>query len=83
MLGSKYSHTFIENPKSGKSVEYLEIKADVEFGRAIFDKRFPTLASSAGNSVWRREFAQCSDILLSKDSLERVTIASLVMFFQE
>ena len=64
-------------------VEYLEIKADVEFERSIFDKRFPKLATSTKTSVWRREFAQYTNIFRSKDSFKRVAIASLVMFFQQ
>jgi len=64
-------------------VEYLEIKADAEFERAIFDKRFPELSKAAGNSVWRREFAQYSNIFRSKDNFKRVALASLVMFFQQ
>jgi hypothetical protein len=44
-------------------VEFLEIKADAEFEKAIFDKRFPKLSAAAGNSVWRREFAQVCDVL--------------------
>ena len=64
-------------------VEFLEIKADAEFERAIFDKRFPELSKAAGNSVWRREFAQYSNIFRSKDNFKRVALASLVMFFQQ
>jgi hypothetical protein len=64
-------------------VEFLEIKADVEFERKIFDKKFPSLSSSNGNSVWRREFAQYTNVVRTKDSFKRVAIASLVMFFQQ
>jgi hypothetical protein len=64
-------------------VEFLEIKADAEFERAIFDKRSPELSKAAGNSVWRREFAQYSNIFRSKDNFKRVALASLVMFFQQ
>jgi hypothetical protein len=64
-------------------VEYLEIKADVEFERAIFDKRFPSLASGSTKSVWRREFAQYANVFRSKDAFKRVAYASLVMFFQQ
>ncbi|KAE9363807.1 general substrate transporter [Stipitochalara longipes BDJ] len=64
-------------------VEFLEIKADAEFERAIFDKRFPELSKAAGNSVWRREFAQYSNIFRSRDNFKRVALASLVMFFQQ
>ena len=51
-------------------VEYLE-------------KRFPKLSKDVGNSVWRREFAQYSNIFRSKDNFKRVALASLVMFFQQ
>ncbi|KAH6680807.1 quinate permease [Halenospora varia] len=64
-------------------VEFLEIKSDYEFEKAIFDKRFPQLAKSTGDSVWRREFAQYSNVFRTKDSFKRVAIASLVMFFQQ
>jgi hypothetical protein len=64
-------------------VEFLEIKADAEFERAIFDKRFPELSKVAGNSVWRREFAQYSNIFRSKDNFKRVALASVVMFMQQ
>jgi hypothetical protein len=64
-------------------VEFLEIKADAEFEKEIFDRRFPSLSASTGDSVWRREFAQYSNIFRSKDSFKRVAIASLVMFFQQ
>jgi len=64
-------------------VEFLEIKADAEFERAIFDKRFPELSKGIGNSVWRREFVQYSNIFRSKDNFKRVALASLVMFFQQ
>jgi hypothetical protein len=64
-------------------VEFLEIKADVEFERAIFAKRFPELASSTGTSIFRRELAQYSNIFRSRDSFKRVAIAALVMFFQQ
>ena len=64
-------------------VEFLEIKADAEFEKAIFEKRFPQLSSAAGDSVWRREFAQYSNVFRTKDAFKRVAIASLVMFFQQ
>ena len=64
-------------------VEYLEIKSDFKFEKAIFDKRFPKLSKDVGNSVWRREFAQYSNIFRSKDNFKRVALASLVMFFQQ
>jgi MFS family permease len=64
-------------------VEFLEIKADAEFERAIFDKRFPELSKAAGNSIWRREFAQYSNTFRSKDNFKRVALASVVMFMQQ
>lgn len=64
-------------------VELLEIKADVEFERAIFDRRFPELSKAVGDSVWRREFAQYSNIFRSRDNFKRVVLGSLVMFFQQ
>jgi sugar porter (SP) family MFS transporter len=64
-------------------VEFLEIKADREFEKAIFERRFPELASAVGDSVWRRELAQYSNVFRSKDSFKRVAIASMVMFFQQ
>ena len=64
-------------------VEYLEIKADAEFEKEIFDKRFPELSKSVSGSVWRREFAQYSNIFRSRDNFKRVALASLVMFFQQ
>jgi Sugar (and other) transporter len=64
-------------------VEYLEIKADVEFEKAIFAARFPQLSSKVGKSIWRREIAQYSNIFRTMDSFKRVGIASLVMFFQQ
>ncbi|KAH7407194.1 quinate permease [Cadophora sp. MPI-SDFR-AT-0126] len=64
-------------------VEYLEIKSDFEFEKTIFDKRFPKLSKDVGDSVWRREFAQYSNIFRSKDNFKRVALASLVMFFQQ
>jgi MFS family permease len=64
-------------------IEYLEIKAEVLFERRIFDERFPHLAAAAGGSVWRREFAQYSNIFRTKDNFKRVAIAGLIMFFQQ
>jgi hypothetical protein len=64
-------------------VEFLEIKADVEFEKAIFANRFPELASSSETSIFRREISQYSNIFRTKDSFKRVAIAALVMFFQQ
>lgn len=65
-------------------IEFLEIKSEVLFERRVFDRRFPKLANSAtGRSVWRREFAQYSNIFHTKDNFKRVAIAGLIMFFQQ
>lgn len=60
--------------------EFLEIKADVEFEKRTFDRQFPTFSA---NSIWRREFAQYSGLIRNKDAFKRVSLASLVMFFQQ
>ncbi|KFX98671.1 hypothetical protein O988_04255 [Pseudogymnoascus sp. VKM F-3808] len=64
-------------------IEFFEIKSDAVFEHRIFDKRFPHLSVAAGGSIWRREFAQYSNLFRSKDSFKRVAIAGLVMFFQQ
>lgn len=63
--------------------EYLEIKSDAEFEKAIFDRRFPQLSAATSDSVYRREFAQYSNIFRTKAAFKRVALASLVMFFQQ
>ena len=62
-------------------IEYLEIKSEVLFEKRIFTERFPELAATG--SVWRREYAQYTNIFRSKDNFKRVAIAGLVMFFQQ
>ena len=64
-------------------VEYLEIKADAEFEKSTFDKKFPNLTAGGNQNVWRREFAQYTNVFRTKDAFKRVAIASLVMFFQQ
>lgn len=64
-------------------IEYLEIKAESEFEKRSFDKRFPKLAASAGGNKLAREFAQYSNIFRSKDAFKRVALGVLIMFFQQ
>lgn len=64
-------------------IEYLEIKAESEFEKQAFDKRHPKLAAKAGNNKLRREIAQYVHIFTNKDAFKRVTMGSLVMFFQQ
>lgn len=64
-------------------IEYLEIKAESEFEKRSFDKKFPELASKTGNSKLLRELAQYTNIFRSKDSFKRVVIGGAVMFFQQ
>ena len=61
--------------------EFLEMKAEVLFEQRLFAARFPHLGE--GNSVWRREFAQYTNIFRTKDNFKRVAIAGLIMFFQQ
>ena len=63
-------------------VEFLEIKAEVQFERDIFAKKFPKIAANS-KSVVQREVAQYVNIFRTKDSFKRVAIGSLVMFFQQ
>ena len=63
-------------------VEFLEIKSEVEFERRAFAKRFPALGGNQ-KSIFRREIAQYTNILRTKDSFKRVGTAMLVMFFQQ
>ncbi|KFY93436.1 hypothetical protein V500_03697 [Pseudogymnoascus sp. VKM F-4518 (FW-2643)] len=62
-------------------IEYLEIKSEVLFEQRIFNERFPHLADTG--SVWRREYAQYTNIFRTKDNFKRVAIAGLIMFFQQ
>ncbi|KAL2283941.1 hypothetical protein FJTKL_09191 [Diaporthe vaccinii] len=64
-------------------VEYLEIKAESEFEKRIFDKRFPHLANRARGNRLLRELAQYSNIFRTKDSFKRVAIGGAIMFFQQ
>lgn len=64
-------------------IEYLEIKAESEFERRVFEKRFPQLAAKARGNRLLRELAQYSNIFRNKDSFKRVAIGGTVMFFQQ
>lgn len=64
-------------------IEYLEIKAESEFEKRVFEKRFPQLAVKARGNRLLRELAQYVSIFRSKDSFKRVAIGGLVMFFQQ
>lgn len=64
-------------------VEYLEIKAESEFEKRVFDKRFPHLANRARGNRLLRELAQYSNIFRTKDSFKRVAIGGTIMFFQQ
>jgi MFS family permease len=60
-------------------IEFLEIKSEVLFERRVFADRFPNLAEE--KSVWRREYAQYTNIFRSKDNFKRVFIGVMLMFF--
>lgn len=64
-------------------IEYLEIKAESEFEKRAFEKRFPQLALQARGNRLLREMAQYVNIFRSKDSFKRVAIGGTVMFFQQ
>lgn len=64
-------------------IEYKEIKAECLFEQRAFTKAFPKLAARENKSIWRNEFAQYYNILRSWDNFKRVSIAWLVMFFQQ
>ncbi|KAF4990306.1 hypothetical protein FDECE_14449 [Fusarium decemcellulare] len=64
-------------------IEYLEIKAESEFEKRSFDKKFPKLASKAGSNKLLRELAQYTNIFRTKDSFKRVAIGGAIMFFQQ
>lgn len=64
-------------------IEYLEIKAESEFEKRVFEKRFPQLAVKAKGNRLLRELAQYSSIFRTKDSFKRVAIGGTVMFFQQ
>ncbi|KAK7522307.1 quinate permease [Phyllosticta citriasiana] len=60
--------------------EFLEIKADAEFEHRVYQKRFPNMKE---DSKWRREFVQYASLFKSRDAFKRVTLAGMVMFFQQ
>lgn len=60
--------------------EFLEIKADAEFEDRIYKQRFPNMKV---DSEWRREFVQYTSLFKSRDAFKRVTLAGMVMFFQQ
>lgn len=67
-------------------VEFLEIKSEVLFEQRAFERRFPHLVDDGNggrSSVWRKEFAQYSNIFRTKDHFKRVATAGLIMFFQQ
>lgn len=64
-------------------VEHLEIKAESEFEKRIFEKRFPRLATKTRGNRLLRELAQYSNIFRTKDSFKRVAIGGTIMFFQQ
>ena len=60
-------------------IEYLEIKAESEFEKRSFAKRFPGLATGG----LRSELAQYTIIFRNRDYFKRVALGCLVMFFQQ
>ncbi|KAL1849337.1 hypothetical protein Daus18300_013310 [Diaporthe australafricana] len=64
-------------------IEYLEIKAECEFEKRVFEKKFPHLAKKSKGNRLLRELAQYSNIFRTKDSFKRVAIGSIIMFFQQ
>ncbi|KAK2607881.1 hypothetical protein N8I77_006524 [Diaporthe amygdali] len=64
-------------------IEYLEIKAESEFEKRVFERRSPTLAVKARGNRLLRELAQYSNIFRNKDSFKRVAIGGTIMFFQQ
>ncbi|KAK8255562.1 quinate permease [Phyllosticta capitalensis] len=60
--------------------EFLEIKADAEFEDRIYEKRFPDMKK---DSEWGREIVQYASLFRSRDAFKRVTLAGMVMFFQQ
>ncbi|KAF2018096.1 quinate permease [Aaosphaeria arxii CBS 175.79] len=64
-------------------VEYKEIKAEALFERRSFEKNFPNLAAKEQGNVWVAQFAQYYQIVRTWDNFKRVSIAWLVMFFQQ
>lgn len=64
-------------------IEYLDIVAENEFENRLFVTRFPHLSESSRGNPWVREFYQYGHIFKSRDAFKRVSLASLVMFFQQ
>lgn len=64
-------------------IEHLEIKAESEFEKRTFEKRFPHLATKTRGNKLLRELAQYSNIFRTKDSFKRVAIGGTIMFFQQ
>ncbi|KAK8185810.1 quinate permease [Phyllosticta citribraziliensis] len=60
--------------------EFLEIKADAEFEDRIYKQRFPNMKA---DSEWGREIVQYASLFKSRDAFKRVTLAGMVMFFQQ
>jgi MFS family permease len=64
-------------------IEYLEIKAEDEFEKKAFAKRFPNLSEKARKNQWTREIMSYIHVFRTKDSFKRVATASCIMFFQQ
>jgi MFS family permease len=64
-------------------IEFLEIKAEDEFERRAFVKRFPLLSEKSRQNQWIRELMSYLHFFRTKDSFKRVAIASCIMFFQQ
>jgi MFS family permease len=64
-------------------IEYLEIRAEDEFEKRAFLKRFPNLSEKQKSNPWMREMMQYIHLFKTKESFKRVAIASAVMFFQQ
>ncbi|KAF7188372.1 Quinate permease [Pseudocercospora fuligena] len=64
-------------------VELLEIKSECLFEQRAFERSNPNMSERQKRSVWTKELAQYVNILTSWDNFKRVSIAWLVMFFQQ
>ena len=64
-------------------VEFLEIKAECMFEDQVLKKKHPNLASRTESKPLLRELVQYPLIFRSKDTFKRVTLGTLVMFFQQ
>lgn len=64
-------------------IEFLEIKTESVFESRNLDKKFPQLASKTRGNRLLRQFFQYSLIFCSRDAFKRVSLGSLVMFFQQ